>query len=489
MHEGPIMKMGDGHFPPEDIRWLDSVLTSLPDKRQPMFFVTHYPLDPGLDNWYAVTERLKHFNTQAVLVGHEHRNRTGDFEGIPGVVAQSNLRGNKPAGAFILVDVRADSVVFFEHSPGTPAQREWHALPLGTKDFTRDTTTYRRPGFSVNESYPDVKALWSVKTGYTIASTPSLWADRAIVGNSSGNIVCYSLRDGSALWSFKTGGTIYSTSATSEGKVVVGSSDKNIYCLDVMTGRPVWKVSTAAPVVAAATIRDGMVYIGSSDGVFRAIGLSSGTVKWEFPGVGGFVETRPLVYEGKVVFGAWDTFLYGLNVSDGSLAWKWTNGNSGVLYSPAACWPVAAAGKIFIVAPDRYMTAVDAGTGRTVWRSKRFQVRECVGVSQDGERIYARCMTDTVIAVASTAPTQKTVWTSACGYGYDIDPSMPVEHDGEVMFGTKNGFVYGLDAMSGVVVWVHRGGVTVVHTPAVVDSHHILIADLDGSLTLLEHAQ
>ncbi len=487
MHEGPIMKMGDGHLPPEDLRWLDSVLTSLPDKHQPLFFVTHYPLDPGIDNWYAITDRLKHFNTQAVLVGHEHRNRIGDFEGIPGVVMQSNLRDHRPTGAFTLVDVGTDSVVFSEHTSGTATQKRWHALPLGTRDFARDTISYQRPEFSINEKYPVVKAPWTVKAGYTIASTPSLWAGRAIVGNSSGSVVCYSLRDGSMLWSFKTGGAVYSTPDAADGRVVIGSSDRTIYCLDAGTGTLAWKVSTGAPVVAAATISDGVVYIGASDGVFRAIELSTGKVKWVFTGVGGFVETKPLVYEGKVVFGAWDTFLYALNASNGSLAWKWTNGNTGVLYSPAACWPVAAGGKIFIVAPDRFMTAIDAETGKTIWRSKRYQVRECVGISEDGQRVYARCMTDTVVAFSSTAPTQTVVWATACGYGYDIDPSMPIERYGKVVFGTKNGLVYGLEAISGKILWIHRVGVTIVNTPMIADSHRLLVSDLDGSLTLLEH--
>jgi outer membrane protein assembly factor BamB/predicted phosphodiesterase len=489
MHQGPIMKMGDGHFPPEDLRGLDSVLTSLPNKRQPLFFVTHYPLDPGIDNWYTLTERLRHFNTQAVLVGHEHRNRVADFEGIPGVVIRSNLRGNNPTGAFTIVDIRTDSVVFGESVPGLPTLKPWYTLALGPRDFSRDATTYQRPGFSINKEYPRVRALWTINTGYTIASTPSLWTDRTIVGNSSGSVVCYSLKSGSTLWRFKTGATVYSTSGAAKGRVVVGSSDKNIYCLDTKTGAVAWKVSTGAPVVAAVTIHDGIVYVGASDGVFRAIELSSGKVKWGFSGVSGFVESKPLLYDGKVIFGAWDTFLYALNASDGSLAWKWTNGNSGVLYSPAACWPVAASGKIFVVGPDRFMTAIDAQTGKTVWRSKRFQVRECVGISEDGQRVYARCMTDTVVAFSTTAPTQTTVWISACGYGYDIDPSMPIEHNGEVMFGTKNGLVYGLEATSGKVLWVHRIGVTVVNTPAIVDSHRLLVTDLDGSLTLLEHAQ
>jgi outer membrane protein assembly factor BamB len=150
---------------------------------------------------------------------------------------------------------------------------------------------------------------------------------------------------------------------------------------------------------------------------------------------------------------------------------------------------VAANGRIFIVGPDRFMTAIDAEIGKTVWRSKRYQVRECVGISEDGTRVYARCMTDTVVAFSSTAPAQTALWASACGYGYDIDPSMPIERNGEVMFGTKSGLVYGLEATSGKILWVHRVGVTVVHTPAIVDSHHLLVSDLDGSLTLLEHAE
>jgi outer membrane protein assembly factor BamB len=98
-------------------------------------------------------------------------------------------------------------------------------------------------------------------------------------------------------------------------------------------------------------------------------------------------------------------------------------------------------------------------------------------------------MTDTVVAFSSTASTQTALWASACGYGYDIDPSMPIEHNGQIMFGTKNGLVYGLEATSGKALWVHRVGVTVVNTPMIVDNRRLLVTDLDGSLTLLDHAQ
>jgi outer membrane protein assembly factor BamB/Icc-related predicted phosphoesterase len=489
MHEGPIMKMGDGHFPPEDIRWLDSVLTSLPDKNQPLFFVTHYPLDPGIDNWYEVTERLKRFNTQAVLVGHEHQNRAADFEGIPGIVARSNLRGNKSFGGYTLVDVKADSMFFTERIPGALPVSPWRRLKLGQREYAKDTTGYQRPDFSINKIFARSKALWSINTGYTIASTPAVWKDYVVVGNSSGVVQCYSLKTGSPCWSYKTAGTVYSTPDAADGKIVVGSSDKYIYCFDIQTGTVAWKFQTGAPVVAAACIEKGTAYVGGSDGVFRAIDVQSGKLKWEYNGVSGFVECRPLIYRDKVIFGAWDTYLYALNVEDGSLAWKWTNGNSGILYSPAACWPVGSDGKIFIVAPDRFMTAVDAESGKTLWRSKRYQVRECVGVSRDGQRIYAKCMTDTVVAFSAAAATQQELWATACGFGYDIDPSMLIEHENIVQFGTKNGFVFGLDGKTGMVLWNHRIGVTVAHTPVALDDHRMIVTDLDGTITLLKDTE
>ncbi|HTY36391.1 MAG TPA: PQQ-binding-like beta-propeller repeat protein [Bacteroidota bacterium] len=489
MHEGPIMKMGDGHFPPEDLRWLDSTLAALPDKHQPLIFITHYPLDPGIDNWYEVTDRLKHFNTQVVLVGHEHRNRVASFEGIPGIVARSNLSSERSPGGFTIVDVRADSMCVTECNPGKPTQQPWYTLALGPRNFSDTTDRPERPEYGINKTYPDVKQTWTVHAGSTIASTPSVSGNNVIVGNSSGRVTCYSLNDGAIRWEFKTGGTVYSTPDAADGRVVFGSSDRTIYCLDVKSGRKLWSVQAAAPVLAAMAIRDGVVYAGASDGVFRAIDLTTGAIRWQHAGIEGFVEAKPLVFDGKVIFGAWDTYLYALDIRDGSLVWKWTNGNNGILYSPAACWPVGAHGKIFIVAPDRCMTAIDAQTGKTLWRSKRHQVRECIGISEDGERVYARCMTDTVIALSTRSSVPTEVWVSSCGYGYDIDPSMPMEHHGEVVFGTKNGLVYGLDASSGKVRWTHKVGVTIVSTPNIVDDHRVLVSDLDGTVTLIDHSE
>lgn len=486
MHQGPIMKMGDGHFPPEDLRWLDARLKSRNLRARPLFFVTHYPLDPGIDNWYEITERLKKLNLQAVLVGHGHSNRIMNYEGLPGVMGRSNLRARNPIGGYTIVDVGIDTVYFSERIPGTQSRKLWYQLPLGKRDFSVDTTRFPRPEFTVNDQFGNVRALWTVQTLSTIASTPAVWKEYVVVGNSAGIVSCFSLANGKLLWKHKTGATVYSSPAAADGVVVVGSSDKGIYCFDIRTGKVRWKVQTGAPVVAAPMIHSGTVYIGASDTLFRALDLKTGKVKWEYRGVPGFVESRPLLYEGKVIVGAWDTYLYALDAETGSLMWKWSNGNPGVLFSPAACWPVAANGKVFIAAPDRYLTAIDASTGTTLWRTKQFQVRETIGISGDASRIYARCMTDTVIAFSPASSSFDPVWAVNAGYGYDIDPSMPIEKEGVLFFGTKNGLVYALNGSTGSILWKHRISGTIVHTLVPLSGRRVIAADLDGTVVCLE---
>jgi len=490
MHEGPIMKMGDGHFAPEDLRWIDSVLTSMNNPDQPVFFITHYPLDSGIDNWYEMTSRLRRHNVQAVLVGHGHRNRMMDFEGIPGVMGRSNLRGPAPYGGYTLATVTGDTLFFSERIPvpasaGVEPGSNWHKLPLGKKAYGKPSHNLERPDFSINESSSAPKIIWSVRTGFTVASTPAVWNDRVIVGNSSGSVTCYALGDGRPLWTYKTAGAVYSTPAAADGSVVVGSTDGEIYCFDINSGKLTWNVTTMSAVVGSPAIRDGIVYVGASDRRFRAIDLKTGSVRWIFEGVNGFVETKPLIDGDLVVFGAWDTYLYALSTEDGTLRWKWSNGNPGVLLSPAAVWPVASKGKVFVAAPDRFMTAIDGTTGTTVWRTNQFTVRETVGISEDGKRVYARCMRDTVVAFSTSSATPVPLWVSNCAYGYDIDPSMPVEKNGTMFFGTKNGLVYALNGEDGEVLWRYKIGVTVVSTPAALDAQSVLVSDLDGQIVLL----
>jgi outer membrane protein assembly factor BamB len=460
------------------------MLTRISHRDQPLVFVTHYPLDPSTDNWYEVLDRLKPFNTKAVLVGHGHVNKAEDFEGVPGIMGRSTLRAEKSEGGYNIVQVTADSMLSFERRPISETMDRWHAISLAPRN--QGVHTHLRPDFSINRRYLSVRVRWAQTTGYTIASTPAVWNDVTVIGDRSGHVYCLSLKDGTTLWNFKTEAAVFSSPEIADGKVVFGSTDGFIYCLDVHNGDLLWEVQTNSPVVAAPRHDRGIVYIGGGDGRFRAIDLASGALLWHYDSVSAFVETKALAYEGKVIFGAWDTYLYALNAQDGSLEWKWSNGNPTVNLSPAACWPVASDSLVYVVAPDKFMSAINLRTGGTIWRSSAQRVRESIGFSEDRSRVFVRSTQDTLFCFAAHAATPTLLWATSCDFGYDIAPSMPVEKDGFVYFGTKNGLVCCVEGQTGVLKWKHKVAETIINTPAPAAQNGVVVTDFNGNCVLLE---
>jgi outer membrane protein assembly factor BamB/predicted phosphodiesterase len=486
MHQGPLMKMGDGHWAPQDMRWLQEALKKLPDTNQPIIFITHYPVDDGIANWYVVLDLLKKYNTQVILCGHGHANRDLVFEGVPGVMGRSNLRVRAPVGGFNLVEVKEGKLTVSERANGQETKLPWTSVLLQRHDYAGDTNHYPRPDFSVNSRYPGVKPLWTYDTGYTIASTPAIWRDLAIVGDASGTVYGLGLGSGNVQWKFKTHSAVYSTPDVSGDVVVFASTDGDVYALKAATGDEIWRFPTSRPIVASPRIAGDTVYIGSSEGVFRALDLTTGKLKWQFDDLSGFVETKPLVYDGKVIFGAWDQYLYALDARTGKLAWRWRGDKPGTLLSPAACWPIAADGKVFIVAPDREMTALDARTGEQVWRTGAYAVRESIGLSEDQTRLHVRAMNDFFYAFSTAASRPDKVWEFNAGFGYDINSAMLVEKDGVAFYGTKNDLLFALDARTGVLKWKHKLGTGVINTVVPLSATQVLTTDFDGKVTLVE---
>jgi len=479
---GPYVRMSDGHVPRDAVNWLDSLLKQTP-RGQPLIFLNHYPLDNGLDNWYEITERLKQYNTILALCGHGHANRKMNFEDIPAVMGRSNLRARAAIGGYNLVDISADSAIFSERQPGVQTFTPWARVKIAQQSY--QPKIFPRPEYSMNDQYPGVQPRWTFHSTSNVISTPAVTDGLAIFGNQQGRIEALSLSTGKSKWSFTTGASVFSSPAVSGNKVVFGSADGNIYCLNSKNGKLQWKFSTQAAVLGSPLIDNGVVYIGGSDHRFRALQLSSGKELWSFDGLTGPVVSTPLLYDGKIITGAWDTYLYAMDKATGKLVWKWNNGSTVRHFSPASCIPVATNGMVYVVAPDKYITAIDANTGVTAWRSKECAVRESIGLSGDGQLVYGKTMNDTLVAFHTTAGKQSAAWKMHCGYRYDHVPSMPVEKDGQVFFGTRSGVVYCIDPAQQKIAWKYKLDNSMVNTVRVLDRQRVLVSTMDGKVSLL----
>ena len=481
LHQGPRMRMADGHWAPEDLRWFDSLIVSLPNSTQPIIFITHYPLDESIDNWYEMLDRLKNINTQVALFGHGHTNTIYDFESIAGVMGRSNLRSKDEIGGYTIAEVKNDSIYFSERTPNTQTKL-WHQLPLQQRNYEELVTEQKRPDYSINQKYPDVKSVWEFNSGYTIGSSAIVKDNSVFLGDASGFFYSLSLSDGSVNWKYKTQNAIYSTAAIGNYHIVFGSADSSIYSLNRNDGNLIWKFKTDAAILGSPLIKDDKVFIGGSDRKFRAVDLDTGKLIWEFSGLVGFVEAKPAFYDDKILFGAWDEHFYCLDAETGKLIWKWKGDHSGTFYSPAACWPVVSNGIVFFAAPDRKLTAIDIETGNQLWRTGKYKVRETVGLSEDAEFIFVRTMNDTILALPVSDKLEEPLWITGCGFGYDISSSQIVEKDGVIFYPTKNGMIYSLDSETGKILWQHKSTNGFVNTISPLSANKFITTDFDGKV-------
>lgn len=489
-NSGPLMRMAYGHVVPQDIRWMTETMerynagNSRPDK--PVILVTHYPMTEGdVDNWYEVTDAVRPYNIRLFIGGHYHRDRDLRYDGIPGILMRSNLRDKDEKPGYGIYEITEDSILVYTQRIGEP-KRQWAAFSLTDSFYDRNGKAEKYPDFSVNKEYAQVQEQWIVQTGAGIYCSPAVEKDKVFVGDDLGRLTAYALKNGKKLWSFQSGKRIVGTPAVSEGIVVFGSADCKIYGLDAQNGNLLWTVEAAEPVLGAVTIENGIAYIGASDHTFRAVNIRTGEVKWAFAGVRGYIETKPLVTNNKVIFGAWDNTLYALNKADGKELWKWTGGLTRMHFSPAAVWPVAADGKVFITDPQRAMTAINIETGNTVWRTFQSMVRETIGLSEDKERIYSKTMNDSIVCYSTKGNQPHKLWASNVGFGYEHAPSMQVEKNGVVFGSTKEGLIFALEATTGKVLWKHKTGNSLISTVVPLDNNRVLFTATSGETGMLK---
>ena len=484
-NSGPLMRMAYGHVVPQDIRWMTERMEQA-GKDKPVMLVTHYPMKDGdVDNWYEVTDAVRPYNIRLFIGGHYHANRNERYDGIPGILMRSNLRDKDGKQGYGIYEVTSDSIKVFTQRIGEPA-KQWASFSLTEQYYDRQGKAEKYPDFSVNQEYSKAKEQWVVQTGVGIYCSPAVEKDKVFVGDDLGCLTAYALKNGKKLWSFASGKRIVGTPAVSEGIVVFGSADRNIYGLNAADGSLRWKVEAAEPVLGAVTIHEGIAYVGASDKTFRAIDIQTGKVVWSYNQVKGYIETKPLVVDDKVIFSAWDNTLYALEKATGKEIWKWTGGSTRMHFSPAAVWPVASNGKVFIADPQRAMTAVNLQNGETVWRTFRSQVRETIGLSEDGERVYSKTMNDSIVCYSTLTNTPEQVWASNVGFGYEHAPSMPQEKDGVVYGSTKEGLLFALEAKTGKIIWKHKIGNSLINTVLPLNGREVLFTATSGEVGIIK---
>ena len=163
-------------------------------------------------------------------------------------------------------------------------------------------------------------------------------------------------------------------------------------------------------------------------------------VKWTFP-TGGRIVSSPVTLGGVIYFGSDDGYVYAVDAASGRQVWR--RGTNG----PVSATPAIDHGVLYIGSYDGKFYALDLRTGAPKWK---FQT--------GGERQFE------AKGLNGWQPKNQTIPDP-----FDIYLSSPVVVNGTVYFGSGDGNLYALDANSGDLRWKFAAGDVVHASPAYAD--------------------
>ena len=191
------------------------------------------------------------------------------------------------------------------------------------------------------------------------------------------------------------------------------------------------------------------VYAGASIEKFSRI-------KWRFH-TAGRVISSPAIVNGVAYVGSTDGNLYAVDAESGTQKWKFQT-KARITSSPAV-----SGGTLYFESYDGKFYALDAASGQVKWEfqtggEKRFSARHIHGIQPDAE----------------TMPDP-----------FDFFLSSPSAWNGAVYFGSGDGNIYSLDAVSGKLNWKFQTG-DVVHASPAISGGTLLIGSWDSYFYALD---
>lgn len=482
INSGIIWRGGGGHYSPESIEWLKNTLNKITKEKQ-IIFITHHQLDSEIDNWYKVYNILIEKNVQAVLCGHGHVAKQYDFNGLFGVMGRASISDKKENFGFNLVENKIDSLLFYTVSndsiPKLFATKE--------KVSNLSLTTVDSSDF-INYS---VEIINKINLNATFSAAPVTFKNNIYLNSYNGILTCYD----SILtkkWNFNLYGKSVSTPAVEDNIIAAATLSGDLYTLDAEKGLSILSIGFNQPITSQLKIIEynggydnlmlpkessskSAVVLGTSTGNMFCYDLETLQELWVNKDAKEMIETTPLYFNNKLIYGSWDSNVYCLDSRKGWLIWKQT-ANKNFYYSTAVASPVTDGKNVFVSSPDKNIYAIDLNLGK-IKKSIKCDAWESLGISSDNKKLLIKGI-DGIFTTISTEKLTK-IKDYDFAYGLDTMPSVPLEDNDNIIFGSKNGNVYLIDKL-GKMHTLFFMGTSRVHSIKKIDENKYVALNMDG---------
>lgn len=333
----------------------------------------------------------------------------------------------------------------------------------------------------------DLDVNWQFKAGDAVNRKVAADSKQVYFGANDGTVYALNKETGGLNWTYKVKNPVaeafrhFSTPFVLENKVFIGSADKNLYCLDATTGELIFKHTSSDWIRSCPVATASNVYFASINGDLYNINYKGKKPKevWKKKIGDHWIYADLAIKENKLILNDSDLYSYCIDAKKGDVIWKFsiiksfhqkdgyrilTDQLAGGGYYQSK--PTAADGKIFIGTPSRFIYAMDAETGKEIWK---YEIGAAISGAPvfDNNKIYIGQQGGEDDFYCLDANTGKLIWKQNTGWVW----GSAAVSDGLVFVPGIDGYVNCLDAHNGSIIWRFRTDKSVCSEPLIIGEH------------------
>lgn len=233
------------------------------------------------------------------------------------------------------------------------------------------------------------KILWQTQLGYSLASTPAVYADKIIVTTQNGFVFALATSNANVLWQTNLKSPILASAAINDKIVIVKTLDGNTFGLNLENGSTLWNFQQIEPNMilrgsSAPVLHQNSAYVGFANGNLAKLNIQNGMPVWiqniAVP-EGAFtiqrmidIDADPVLIRNHLFVATYQGNVANLNIENGRFIWQQKMSSyTGMAIDDS---------QLFISDANSYLYAFSSQTGQQQWENRDLFARNITAPAQ-----------------------------------------------------------------------------------------------------------
>ena len=357
-------------------------------------------------------------------------------------------------------------------------------LPEVTSQFTPETVWDKSVGDGIGKYYSHLSPAWE---GSSVYAADRNGLVKALDADSGVEIWSVNLAEKPGFLSANIPAMLSGGLTVSGEHVYVGTERGTLIALNANDGEIAWTANAGGEVLSRPEVSDGLVLVHTGNGLLQAFDTASGEQRWSLnldtPSLSVRGESAPAVAMGAAFVGGDNGRVSAVMLGQGQIIWQQrisqTTGTTEISrLNDVDMTPVVADGRVYAIAYNGNLVAMDMRSGQILWKRDFGSVNELV---LDGEFLYVVDQNDNIYGLR--AADGVTMWSQDKLLHRNL--SAPELFNGYLVVGDGEGYLHWLDTSNGQFVAQNKLNSSGILSRPSIAGDKLMVQARDGRLYLL----